>query len=668
MRELRPAFAQFREENNVGAEGLQRQRDELRSYYTGDFADEYQVQNDGQSPAAEQFFAQLDDDSISLQYHFIKANPHPLGSKHQLDRPADESRYSELHGRLHPIVRSYLEKFGYYDIFLADPETGDIVYSVFKELDFSTSLLDGPYAQTNFGAAFRQANAATQKDAVVLVDYKCYAPSYEAPASFIASPIFDGDEKIGVALFQMPINRLNEIMTERAGLGRTGETYLVGSDKLMRSDLYLDPAGHSVAASFANPAQGAVDTEAANDALGGQSGARIITDYNGNPVLSAFAPVDVFGTRWALLAEIDEAEAMAAVRDMQATGVAAVGRLMTWIGAIGAVAGMLVAVVGVFFARSISKPLNRIIDELDDGAEQVDGAARQVAAASQQLAEGASEQAASLEETSSALEQMAAVTRQNAQAARDANNLSREARQAADAGDQTMSKLNAAMAGINESSGKISKIIKVIEEIAFQTNLLALNAAVEAARAGEHGKGFAVVAEEVRNLAQRAAGAAGETTELIEDSVARARDGTNVADEVAKSLVEIVSRVTQVTELIDGIANASQQQAEGVDQVNLAVSEMDKVTQQNSAGAEESASAAEQLSAQSQPVKGTVDQLLRLVGGQRVRRAQHTTAETPHSARTAAGRSQPSHPPVAASVSAKTGNRGGADEADYGDF
>jgi methyl-accepting chemotaxis protein len=210
---------------------------------------------------------------------------------------------------------------------------------------------------------------------------------------------------------------------------------------------------------------------------------------------------------------------------------------------------------------------------------------------------------------------MAAMTRTNAENAKQANELATQTRVAAEEGDKTTVRLSDAMTAINGASEKISKVIKVIEEIAFQTNLLALNAAVEAARAGEHGKGFAVVAEEVRNLAQHAAGATKETTTLIEDSVNRAREGSTVAGDVAKALSDIVQNVTKVTDLIAGISRASQEQAQGVDQVNVAVSQMDKVTQQNAAGAEESASAAEQLSAQAQTVKGMVVDLVALVEG-----------------------------------------------------
>jgi methyl-accepting chemotaxis protein len=295
------------------------------------------------------------------------------------------------------------------------------------------------------------------------------------------------------------------------------------------------------------------------------------------------------------------------------------------------VAGVLTVVFLVI--RSITKPINRVIAGLTDGAQQVTDASGQVASSSQQLAEGSSEQASSLEETSSALEQMAAMTRTNAASAKEANELASTARDAANEGDNTIKRLSSAMTAINDSSAEISKIIKVIEEIAFQTNLLALNAAVEAARAGEHGKGFAVVAEEVRNLAKRAAEAARETTGLIDQSVGKAREGTEVSSEVAQSLGNIVGSISKVTELVDNIATASEEQAQGVEQVNTAISQMDKVTQQNAAGAEESASAAEQLTAQAQTVKGMVGDLISVVRGTRAADAVAATAgKTPRPA------------------------------------
>ncbi len=253
--------------------------------------------------------------------------------------------------------------------------------------------------------------------------------------------------------------------------------------------------------------------------------------------------------------------------------------------------------------KAMTQSLREIISQVQGAAGQISSAAVQVSGASQTLSQGATEQASSLEEISSSFNEIASQTKINAENAHQANEFSNQAKKAADKGTLQMQDMVSAINEISESGQSISKIIKVIDEIAFQTNLLALNAAVEAARAGKHGKGFAVVAEEVRNLAARSAKAARETAELIEGAVHKTASGMEIANQTAKGLEEIVDGILQVTSLVEDIASASSYQAEGISQINLSLGQIDQVTLQNTANAEESAAAAEELSAQSHQLK-----------------------------------------------------------------
>ncbi|MBL0701181.1 MAG: methyl-accepting chemotaxis protein [Desulfosarcina sp.] len=541
-------------------------------------------------------FHELGEDTVRNLYIFN--NPNPVGQKLNLDYAADSSNYSKTHKIYHPVFKKYLNTFGYYDIFIVDPETGHIVYTVFKEDDFGTSLTDGKYNNTNIAGNYRSANESSLPDYTALTDMEAYEPSSGAPAAFISSPIFDGSKKIGVLIFQINISQINQVMMEKSGLNETGETYIIGSDYLMRSNSRFLQNGES------SVLKSKVESEAAKGALAGNTDAKFVNDYRNLPVLSVYSPAEIKGLNWAIMAEMDKEEILRPVV-----------KLRNWIILTCFILMSIVCVTGFFKGAAITNPIQKIIMNLTESGEQIASASSQISSSSHSLAEGASEQAASIEESSASLEEISSMTKHNAENAQQADNLMKDANRVVGEADASMTELTGSMEKMTKASEETRKVVKTIDEIAFQTNLLALNAAVEAARAGEQGAGFSVVAEEVRNLALRSAEAAKNTALLIDGTVNRIIKGAELVVTTNEAFKTVAQGTSRVGELVAEIASASNEQAQGINQVNTAVNEMNKVTQQNAASAEESASASEELNAQAEQMKLMVGELMTIVDG-----------------------------------------------------
>ena len=515
---------------------------------------------------------------------------------------------------------NYIDKYGYYDLFLIHP-SGFVFYTVSKEADFQTNMLTGKFSDSNMG---RLIGNIKKSKGFEFVDFEPYEPSNGAPAAFIGEPLVHDGEIELIAALQVSIEGINRIMNQRTGMGRTGETYLIGADKLMRSDSFLDPVNHTVVASFADQAMGSVDTEAAAEVLEGNTDQKVIIDYNGNPVLSAYTPVAIYNTTtWGLLAEIDEAEVREPVNKLLISIViaAAVILLIVIFSALFIALSIARPILkGVTFAETIAfgdlttaidvnqgdeigkladslknmqKKLKQVVIDVQGAAEQVAGGSGQLAESSEEMSQGATEQAANAEEVSSSLEEMGASIQQNADNAAQTEKIAGQA--AGDVAEGGQVVLEAV-----EAMKEIAEKINIVEGIARQTNLLSLNAAIEAARAGEHGKGFAVVATEVGKLAANSQKSAAEILELAKSSVVK-------ADEAGNKIQAIVPDIQKTAELVSEINASSSEMNSGIGQINKAMLQLDQVIQQNAAAAEESSSMSEELTAQAH-------QLLELIG------------------------------------------------------
>ncbi len=325
--------------------------------------------------------------AIILTDLYYVNNPNPIGEKHKLMYSNDASSYSKSHAKYHAMLSDFAERFGFYDIFLIDAETGNIVYTVYKEVDFATSLLNGPYNNTNLADAFNEVANSENESIVYQVDYRPYHPSYNAPSSFIACPIYEDGKKIGVLAFQMPIDKINDIMTNKenwkdVGLGNTGETYIVGEDFKIRNQsrfLIEDSVNYFKMLSDIGEDKEVIEqiknyqssiglqtvkTTGTEEALKGVNDTQIFPDYRGVSVLSAYKPLNIADMHWVLMSEIDEEEAFEQVTKLRNNIVVGFFCLL-----------FVVLIVSYFVSKQITKPLNELTYEaleLADGNMDVE--------------------------------------------------------------------------------------------------------------------------------------------------------------------------------------------------------------------------------------------------------------------------------------------------------
>lgn len=359
----------------------------LKNYYDNQFDRTFKAHNDNQSANTDQLLAEMSDNALFLQQDYIALNKSSLGNKDELIKSNNNSAYDLLHREYHPALRKYLKTFGYYDIFIVEPDTGHVIYSVFKELDYGTSLITGPYKDSGLAQAFKQAMQLQNADDTVLIDFAPYMPSYNAAASFIASPIMRDGERLGVLIFQMPIDGINNIMTndnawKDSGFGESGETYLVGGDDLLRSQSrFLIENKEGYLAAMKNQADDLtlakinasdtaiglqkVDNASTKAANTGKSGIAYINDYRGEAVISAYTPIKVMGFDWVLLSEIDQKEAFAYITHL-------VSSVITTTLIIAITLILIMGVLGLLFTRMLMRPIDVFSGQVSQITRQKD--------------------------------------------------------------------------------------------------------------------------------------------------------------------------------------------------------------------------------------------------------------------------------------------------------
>jgi len=582
--------------------------------------------------------------------------------KQLLEFPA----FKAVFDKYHPFMKKYKETYGLHDVFLFSPNSGRILLSVTMEDDFGTELKEGGYDGTltyHLAKAWRE--MARTKN-LVITDFEPYLISNDEAAMFIVTPAYDKGEYVGGVAIQVPIDQIDHIMQQRAGLGKTGETYLIGSDYLMRSNSRFETQSTILKKKMDTPGVRDVFTLKPTERGPGICKEWIYKDYRGIPVLGHNHYLEGLG--WAVMAEIDAAEAFAPVTTLRnwmllvALAVIIIVTAIARIIALGIVGPLQNTVGKVREIAAAAGDLTKEVevksdDELGDLARAFNGmiatlggfvsrvrsaglhtvsASAQILAASQQHATGATQQSAQINQITNTMTELAAAAEQVSQSANKVAKISENTVKTAESGSKSILDTTGAMARINDSvkelartieslgkkSKKITGILEFLDDITEQTNLLSINAAIEAAKAGETGKGFTVVADEIRKLAENSRKAAKDIGALIEDIQADTQvtvsgmknnaelvdEGSALAARSGDAIKAIISSMEESSQAIRQIALSAQQQTSGAGQISKTMAGINAVVKQSVAGTEQSIRSAKDLAAMAEQLKSSIGQ------------------------------------------------------------